>query len=95
MNKDQVNDPSCNALGQDNNASNPVNINLDTKTNDITVYEADAIGTGEEYETNMIKSTQEEEYELNMIKSTQEVEYSEYKRPLIFNNCIFKNATFN
>ena len=82
MNKDQVNDPSCNALGQDNNASNPVNINLDTKTNDITVYEADAIGTGEEYET-------------NMIKSTQEVEYSEYKRPLIFNNCVFKNATFN
>ena len=35
------------------------------------------------------------EYEMNMIESTQDVEVRESKRTLIFNNCIFKNATFN
>ena len=37
---------------------------------------------------------EDQDYEINMIKSTQQVEYRDYKRPYIFKNCTFNNVSF-
>ena len=34
-------------------------------------------------------------FEMNMIKSGDGSEHKQSKRPLIFNNCVFKNNNFN
>ena len=67
-------------IGQENY---PDEVILNVNDNDMSIINKDEFGD-------------DNEIEIDMIKMSEKLEYQETsKRPYIFNNCIFKNATFN
>ena len=94
-----------NILSEQNKQRKQNNINIDNEPpQNVTENSTEQVGNSPDHFLNLDDNeisvfekndNEDREYEINMIKNTQEVEYRDNKRPYIFNNCVFKNATFN
>ena len=94
-----------NILSEQNKQREKNNINIDNDPpQNVTENSTEQVGNSPDHVLNLDDNeisvfekndNEDREYEINMIKNTQDVEYRDNKRPYIFNNCVFKNATFN